>query len=119
MIIIPNAMEATISNSNTPLNHIPMLLQDAGTINKIFFALTSWISADIVEEKEVYCIHHLGTQYTIEKEQGLLLKQSSGKTQIDGVSYDSFIEYKNWSFDSVTDDELVRPNLTGYEIIHN
>lgn len=52
----------------------------------------------------------------VNKETGLRVKEYNGTVEKDGVKYDQIIEYKDYKFDELTDEDLARPNLTGYTI---
>ena len=52
----------------------------------------------------------------VNKETGLRVKEYNGTVEKDGVKYDQIIEYKDYKFDELTDEDLARPNLIGYTI---
>ena len=45
-----------------------------------------------------------------------MLKLIDGYEEIDGEKYDNITEFKNYTFNKLKDEDVSRPNLTGYEI---
>lgn len=85
--------------------------------NKIYFALTSFITSEKIEGEECYTIQNSGIKASINKEDGTVAKSINGKSIVDGKEYDSITEYKNWQFDKLTDEDMARPDLTGYTVV--
>lgn len=74
------------------------------------------ISSDQIDEKECYKINWSGATTWINKQDGTIVKEINGKSVINGQEYDDITEWKEWKFNELTDEDLARPNLIGYEI---
>ena len=108
--------EATITSSPFMLGTELLYFNEEDS--KIYFALTSFITNDIVNGKDCYNIRNSGIKASINKEDGTVAKAINGKAVIDGKEYDSITGYKNWQFDKLTDEDMKRPDLTGYKVVN-
>lgn len=83
------------------------------------YILGSFITNDIIDGKECYKINLSGAKTYIDKSDGTVLKSINGKVIIQNEEYDSITIYRDWKFGELTDEDLARPNLTGYEVKNN
>ncbi len=108
------ATVSTVEDTNSfIITSIPLIASD----DDAQWNLTFSAGIDSVKMNEVDCYKlqvDETTQYYA-KESGLLIRSESSSI-IDGVKYDSIINFKNWQINSLTDDDLNRPDLSGYTI---
>ena len=110
----PNTLKANIREDKiVTRNHIPVLVNE---YNIFSLSLISHISSDSINGEECYVIKWDRAITYISKENGTILKDINGKQIIEGKEYDNIIEYKNWKFNELTDEEMSKPDLTEYEV---
>lgn len=116
ILIIPHALQAIISeNEFKDSGIIPGFINDY----IMSFTLGSFITSDILDGKECYKINWSGAKTYIDKSNGTVLRSENGKVISEGREYDSITIYRDWKFEELTDEDLSRPNLTGYEVKYN
>ena len=87
--------------------------------NKNIMKIFSIITSDTVNGEKCYKINTSGLITWYSKESGMILKAQNCKKVIDGKEYDCISEFKDWKFNELTDEDVTRPNLTGYEVTNN
>ena len=108
----PKTMKANII-SNGMLNVSVVTLSNSNTF---ITALISSISKDTINGEECYVVKNSTETVYISKEDGRMLKRIGGKTVQNGTETEITVEYKDWKFDKLTDDDMARPDLTGYDV---
>ena len=108
----PKTMKANIS-SNGMLNVSMVTLSDSNTF---ITALISSISKDTINGEECYVVKNSTETVYISKEDGRMLKRIGGKAVQNGVETEVTVEYKDWKIDKLTDEDMARPDLTGYDV---
>lgn len=109
--------QANITSSEFMLgNELPYFRDEA---NIIYYSITSFIVNGNLDGKECYEIHDSNSVSYIDKESGVLLKEVQKNVKIDGKECESITEYSNWSFEELSDEEMDKPDLTGYTIVNN
>lgn len=108
----PKTMKANIS-FNAMLNVSMVTLSNSNTF---ITALISSISKDTINGEECYVVKNSTETSYISKEDGRMLKRIGGKTVQNGAETEVTVEYKDWKFDKLTDDDMARPDLTGYDV---
>lgn len=113
---VPSTLKATIDKSPFILGNTLSGIFQKG--EKMYVILTSIITNSKVDGKECYKVKYIGSnlEKDFSKEDGTLLKLIDGYEEIDGKKYDNITEFKNYTFDKLKDEDVSRPNLTGYEI---
>lgn len=109
--------DQTTTNSSFLLGNTLPYFEDIE--NKMYYALSSLIVNSNIDGRDCYRIQGLSGVSYIDKENGMVLREISGSTVIDGKNYDSITDFKDWKFDELTDEEMERPDLTGYEATNN
>lgn len=109
--------EATVTTSEFMLGNELLYFQDEE--NKIYYAITSFIINNNIDEQECYKIINLNDVSYINKEDGTVLKGVYKGAIVNDEKCDSITEYKDWKFDELTDEEMERPDLEGYEVTEN
>lgn len=109
--------EATVTTSEFMLGNELLYFQDEE--NKIYYAMTSFIINNNIDEQECYKIINLNDVSYINKEDGTVLKGVYKGAIVNDEKCDSITEYKDWKFNELTDEEMERPNLEGYEVTEN
>ncbi len=110
----PKNLTATVSKdsesaslfNSKPLGNIPCNNEVTRKLDFLYV-----ITTDKIDGEECYKVNWLGQICWYSKESGLLLKTASLK---DGKGYSSVTELKDWKIDQLTEQDVVRPNLTGY-----
>lgn len=98
--------------------HMPTFLTETSTFAKLGLSAISFITTDEANEEECYVVRYGRTTNYISKENGILLKSINGATvSFEGKKYDT-IEYTDWIFNELTDEDMSRPNLTGYTVTY-
>ena len=49
----------------------------------------------------------------------MIVKEMNGKTVKNGKEFGYVSEFKDWKFNELTDIDVTRPNLIGYEVTNN
>lgn len=117
--LVPQNLKASVYKNSSEffVNQLPpyMIDEENKNIMKIFSIITS----DTVNGEKCYKINTSGLITWYSKESGMILKAQNGKKVIDGKEYDCISEFKDWKFNELTDEDVTRPNLTGYEVTNN
>lgn len=109
--------QQTTTNSSFLIGNTLPYFQDVE--NKIYYAMASFIINSSIDGKDCYRIQNLSGISYVDKENGMILREISGSTVIDGKNYDCITDFKNWKFDELTDEDMERPDLTDYEVKSN
>lgn len=114
IFVIPQALQAIISKTETsPWFTIPFSI-DNEFAN--WLVLSTIITNDNIDGKECYKINLNGAKFFISKEEGTVLRSMNGTIKIEGKEYYNIIDYKDWKFNEVKDEDVTRPDLTEYEV---
>ena len=115
--IIPNLLKATVQKYDSDdSTSIPYLL-DASRSRAL--KLSSIITSDTVNGEECYKVSSLGRKLWFSKSTGMIVKEMNGTVVKDGKEMGYVSEFKDWKFNQLTDIDVTRPNLIGYEITNN
>lgn len=101
-----------------PASSIPVLMQENSIALKLKASLNYFITYGKINGEECYIVHSFGTRTYISKESGAILISVYGY-RIDGRQYYHITEYMNYKFNELTDEDVSRPNLTGYDVNYN
>jgi len=104
--LYPNVLRANVSEGGMIFDMtIPyMVTKDTA----IALSLVSFITSEEFDGKDCYVIKSKGEKLYINKEDGTILK---------AISKDVDVEYTKWTFNKLTEDDVARPNVIGYEIV--
>ena len=115
--MVPNTLKATIAKyDGYDLASIPYLLDEA--MSRIL-KFSSIITSDTVNGEECYKVSSLGQKLWFSKSTGMIVKEMNGTVVKDGKEMSYVSEFKDWKFNQLTDIDVTRPNLIGYEITNN
>ena len=115
--IVPNLLKATVQKYDSDdSTSIPYLL-DAYMSRAL--KLSSIITSDTVNGEECYKVSSLGQKLWFSKSTGLIVKEMNGTVVKDGKEMGYVSEFKDWKFNQLTDIDVTRPNLIGYEVTNN
>lgn len=115
--IIPNLLKATVQKYDSDdSTSIPYLL-DASMSRAL--KLSSIITSDTVNGEECYKVSSLGQKLWFSKSTGMIVKEMNGTVVKDGKEMGYVSEFKDWKFNQLTDIDVTRPNLIGYEVTNN
>lgn len=115
--IVPNLLKATVHKYDSDdSTSIPYLL-DASMSRAL--KLSSIITSDTVNGEECYKVSSLGRKLWFSKSTGMIVKEMNGTVVKDGKEMGYVSEFKDWKFNQLTDIDVTRPNLIGYEITNN
>lgn len=80
------------------------------------FDFMYFITSETVNGRDCYKVSWIfgGETAWYDKENGIMLKMTT-----EGQKEDYVTEYSNWKFNELTDEDMSRPNLMGYEVITN
>lgn len=80
------------------------------------FDFMYFITSETVNGRDCYKVNWIfgGETAWYDKENGIMLKMTT-----EGQKEDYVTEYSNWKFNELTDEDMSRPNLMGYEVITN
>ena len=111
--MVPNTLKATIEKyDGYDLASIPYLLDEA--MSRIL-KFSSIITSDTVNGEECYKVSSLGQKLWFSKSTGMIVKEMNGTVVKDGKEMSYVSEFKDWKFNQLTDIDVTRPNLIGYE----
>lgn len=115
--MVPNTLKATIEKyDGYDLASIPYLLDEA--MSRIL-KFSSIITSDTVNGEECYKVSSLGQKLWFSKSTGMIVKEMNGTVVKDGEEMSYVSEFKDWKFNQLTDIDVTRPNLIGYEVTNN
>lgn len=115
--IVPNLLKATVQKYDSDdSTSIPYLL-DASMSRAL--KLSSIITSDTVNGEECYKVSSIGQKLWFSKSTGMIVKEMNGTVVKDGKEMGYVSEFKDWKFNQLTDIDVTRPNLIGYEITNN
>ena len=115
--MVPNTLKATIEKyDGYDLASIPYLLDEA--MSRIL-KFSSIITSDTVNGEECYKVSSLGQKLWFSKSTGMIVKKMNGTVVKDGKEMSYVSEFKDWKFNQLTDIDVTRPNLIGYEVTNN
>lgn len=115
--IVPNLLKATVQKYDSDdSTSIPYLL-DASMSRAL--KLSSIITSDTVNGEECYKVSSIGQKLWFSKSTGMIIKEMNGTGVKDGKEIGYVSEFKDWKFNQLTDIDVTRPNLIGYEITNN
>lgn len=115
--MVPNTLKATITKyDGYDLASIPYLLDEA--MSRIL-KFSSIITSDTVNGEECYKVSSLGQKLWFSKSTGMIVKEMNGTVVKDGKEMSYVSEFKDWKFNQLTDIDVTRPNLIGYEVTNN
>lgn len=115
--MVPNTLKATIEKyDGYDLASIPYLLDEA--MSRIL-KFSSIITSDTVNGEECYKVSSLGQKLWFSKSTGMIVKEMNGTVAKDGKEMSYVSEFKDWKFNQLTDIDVTRPNLIGYEVTNN
>ena len=115
--MVPNTLKATIEKyDGYDLASIPYLLDEA--MSRIL-KFSSIITSDTVNGEECYKVSSLGQKLWFSKSTGMIVKELNGTVVKDGKEMSYVSEFKDWKFNQLTDIDVTRPNLIGYEVTNN
>lgn len=101
------------------LSELTTSFAESSVRDKIDSALRGYFYTDKIDGEECYVFKTVigvsGWSYYIKKTDGTLVRISSGNVEDTEMKISDF----KYSFGSVADEEMIRPDLTGYEIITN
>ena len=115
--MVLNTLKATIEKyDGYDLASIPYLLDEA--MSRIL-KFSSIITSDTVNGEECYKVSSLGQKLWFSKSTGMIVKEMNGTVVKDGKEMSYVSEFKDWKFNQLTDIDVTRPNLIGYEVTNN
>lgn len=107
--LFPNILKANVYKEEYTLSFFDITIPYMVTKDTaIALSLVSFITSEEFDGKDCYVIKSKGEKLYINKEDGTILK---------ATSKDVDVEYKKWTFNKLTEDDVARPNVTGYEIV--
>ena len=96
---------------------LPVGVMELSFKDKILMSMGSIIFPKKVDNENCYCIIGMfGEKTYINKENGIAIKSMDGTTVKDGKKYKSIVEIRDFVIDKVTDEDVEKPDLTGYTI---
>lgn len=113
--IEPDTNEALVTTSET----VPWDFMPTFEIDNMFKAIiTSRISSGNINGIECYIVQNEGVIRYISKTDGTILKTIDKRMSIkvNGEVYDYVVEYKDWKINELTDEDLIKPDLSQYEV---
>lgn len=88
-------------------------------LEKVNWALISFISSSEVNGEECYLLDW-GAKTYISKETGIRVKEENGTSvEADGTEHKNLQYIKEVKINELVDEDVSKPNLTGYEVVYN
>lgn len=115
--IVPNLLKATVQKYDSDNSTSILYLLDESMSRAL--KLSSIITSDTVNGEECYKVSSLGQKLWFSKSTGMIVKEMNGKTVKNGKEFGYVSEFKDWKFNELTDIDVTRPNLIGYEVTNN
>lgn len=84
-------------------NDIPFL-KDKSQAIKLY--MTAVITSENINDKDCYKIKIHGKTWYIYKEDGMMARETEGYTIIDNTRHDRFVNYKDWKFYQLKNDDV-------------
>lgn len=125
IMLIPTTLNAIVTHDSATIIFIPLVLgtsTDNAFGPKLILAMSSLITSEKVNEQDCYCLNAYrllsssSNKSWVNKDTGIVIKQENGYKEIEGKKYYSIFELTDYSFDTVTDDDVTKPSLTGYKV---
>lgn len=112
--------EGFASIETTELSFILQIPTLANSVaEKVNWALISFISSKEVNGEECYLLDW-GAKTYISKETGIRVKEENGTSvKADGTEHKNLQYIKEVKINELVDEDVSRPDLTGYEIVYN
>ena len=113
--IEPDTNEALVTTFET----IPWDFMPAFEIDNMFKSIiTSKISSGNINGIECYIVQNEGVIRYISKTDGTILKiiDKRMSIKVNEEVYDYVVEYKDWKINELTDEDLIKPDLSQYEV---
>ena len=86
--------------------------------NILYLALTSFIYSENVNGQDCYVINRFQDgKLWVNKETGIKVKAEEGSTVDNGVTEPLIVEYTDWKINTITEEDVAKPDLVGYTII--
>lgn len=115
--LTPNTLKAGVEKyEGDDPNTIPYLLDEYASKELKLFSI---ITSEKVNGEECYKVSSLGQKLWFSKSTGMIVKEMNGTVVKDGKEMGYVSEFKDWKFNQLTDTDVTRPNLIGYEVTNN
>ncbi len=115
--LTPNTLKAGVEKyEGDDPNTIPYLLDEYASKELKLFSI---ITSEKVNGEECYKVSSLGRKLWFSKSTGMIVKEMNGTVVKDGKEMGYVSEFKDWKFNQLTDIDVTRPNLIGYEVTNN
>lgn len=115
--LTPNTLKAGVEKyEGDDPNTIPYLLDEYASKELKLFSI---ITSEKVNGEECYKVSSLGQKLWFSKSTGMIVKEMNGTVVKDGKEMGYVSEFKDWKFNQLTDIDVTRPNLIGYEVTNN
>lgn len=113
-------LEALVNKPDSSITrpHMPTLIaaESDSTLLRLGLSFISFISSDEIDNQKCYVVHLGKSTFYVNKENGALLKTVNDVISTDNSGSYNLIEYKNWTFNDLTDENVAKPNLTGFTV---
>ena len=106
------ATSSSVEDTSFMITPLPLIDSEDAKWNLTFSAK---LGSAKVNGVDCYKIEVDGSTQYYAKESGLLMRSESSAT-VDGTTYDSIINFKNWQINALTDDDVRKPDLTDYTV---
>lgn len=116
IFLSPKDLKAIISTGEVSFIHDVSMFTFGKDSSAREIAFLYCITTEKVNNQECYKIKWTDTTIWINKENGIPVKLVNSNLVIDNEKIDSVTEWKNWKTNQLTDEDVSRPNLTGYDI---
>lgn len=118
IMINPTELKAVVSSNDVLSSaHMPVLLPEGSSSVKLGLSVLSFITYGEVNGEEFYVVHWAGITDYISKENGTYLRTNNVIFSNEEEKFD-MLEYSDWTFNELADEDVSRPNLTGYEVTY-
>ena len=118
IMINPTELKAVVSSNDVLSSaHMPVLLPEGSSSVKLGLSVLSFITYGEVNGEECYVVHWAGVTDYISKENGTYLRTNNVIFSNEEEKFD-MLEYSDWTFNELADEDVSRPNLTGYEVTY-
>lgn len=122
IIINPIYLSADVYNEvNSEPVSLPIMFAEGSIMDKLSASLQYYISYDEINNQKCYVLKPLtgitSVLYYISVEDGTLVRVSTG--HVEGQEDIKIIDYIEYSFDQLDDEDFSKPDLTGYEVTYH